>query len=90
MLNCQQATLLIERTACKPQRVGTLMPLRVHLRLCYLCSRYQQHTLLIARVARYPTGRGPVQLREEFKAQMRAQIQARLSAPEAPAPPAAE
>ena len=84
MLNCQQATMLLERTAGQPARVGTLLPLRVHLRLCYLCRRYQQQTLLIARLARYPAGRGPVRLREEFKSQMRAQIQARLAPPQGP------
>ena len=77
MLNCQQVTLLIERTAGPPQQVGTLMPMRVHLRLCYLCRRYQEQTLLIARVARYAQGRGPVRLREDFKEQLRAQLQAR-------------
>ena len=80
MLNCQQATLLIERTTSQPQRVGTLMPLRVHLRLCCLCSRYQQQTLLIAQTARYPSQRGPVRLREEFKQQLRDEIQRRLVA----------
>lgn len=88
MLNCQQVTLLIERTAGQPQQVGTLMPMRVHLRLCYLCRRYQQQTLLIARVARYPAGRGPVRLREEFKDQLRAELLARGAA--APPPNAAD
>ena len=79
MLNCQQATMLIERTAGRPQQVGTLMPLRVHLRLCALCSRYQVQTLLIARTARSPASRGPVRLRPEFKEQLNAQLQARLA-----------
>jgi|GEM_PF-3181032 hypothetical protein len=78
MLNCQQVTLLIERTAGRPQQVGTLMPMRVHLRQCSLCRRYQQQTLLIAKVARYAPGRSPVRLREDFKEQLRAQIQQRL------------
>lgn len=56
MLNCQQVTLLIERTAGRPQQVGTLMPMRVHLRLCYLCRCYQEQTLLITRVACYSQG----------------------------------
>ncbi len=86
MLNCQQVTLLIERTAGRPQLVGTLLPMRVHLRLCYLCRRYQEQTLLIARVARYPAGRGPVRLREEFKQQLRAQLLARPDAAPAPSP----
>ena len=86
MLNCQQVTLLIERTAGRPQQVGTLMPMRVHLRLCYLCRRYQEQTLLIARVARYQ-GRGPVRLREEFKDKLRAQMRAHRDAPP-PANPA--
>lgn len=81
MLNCQQVTLLIERTAGRPQQVGTLLPMRVHLRLCYLCRRYQEQTLLIGRVARYPQGRGPVRLREEFKEQLQAQMQARPDVP---------
>ncbi|MBD2767615.1 hypothetical protein IC235_06890 [Hymenobacter sp. BT664] len=80
MLNCHQATLLIERTAGQPQRVGTLMPLRVHLRLCYLCSRYQRQSLLIAQAAHYPSHRGPVRLREDFKAQLQAEMQRRLAA----------
>jgi hypothetical protein len=86
MLNCQQVTFLIERTAGRPQQVGTLMPMRVHLRLCCLCRRYQEQTLLIARVARYPQGRGPVRLREEFKAQLRAQLLARQDDPPSPGP----
>lgn len=93
MLNCQQVTRLIERTAGLPQQCGKLMPMRVHLRLCYLCRRYQLQTLLIARVAHYPAGRGPVRLRDEFKAQLRAQIQDRLpvpTAPEGPPPAASE
>lgn len=79
MLTCQQATLLMERTAGRPQRMGTLLPLRVHLRLCSLCSRYQHQTFLIAQVARYPAGRGPVQLREEFKKQLTKEIRRRLA-----------
>ena len=63
MLNCPQATLLIERPAGRPQLVGALMPMRVHLRLCYLCRRYQEQMLLIARVACYqqipPASRRP-------------------------------
>ena len=86
MLNCQQVTLLIERTAGRPQQVGTLMPMRVHLRLCCLCRRYQEQTLLIARVARYPQSRGPIRLREEFKQQLRAQLLARPDAFPAGAP----
>ena len=86
MLNCQQVTLLIERTAGRPQQVGTLMPMRVHLRLCYLCRRYQEQTQLIARVARYSQGRGPVRLRENFKEKLRAQMQARRDAPPSPTP----
>lgn len=85
MLNCQQATYLLERTAGQPQRVGSLMPLRVHLRLCSLCSRYQVQSLLIARVARPLADPSPVRLREEFKAQVRARIQALLTTPPPPA-----
>jgi hypothetical protein len=33
--------------------------MRVHLRLCVLCRRYQHQTYLIARVARKPADRGP-------------------------------
>jgi len=78
MLNCRQATLLIERTAGQLPRCGTLLPLRVHLRLCPLCSRYEQQTHLLARLVRYPAGHGPVQLREAFKTQLREQIRQRL------------
>ena len=87
MLNCQQATLLIERTAGRPQQVGTLVPLRVHVRLCTLCSRYQTQTLLIARTARYPNPHGAVRLRPEFKAQLHDQLQARLAGGGAAAAP---
>jgi hypothetical protein len=79
MLNCQQVTQLIERTAGQPQHCGTLMPMRVHLRLCSLCSRYQEQTYLIAKAARYPAGSGPVRLREDFKEQLREQIRLRLA-----------
>lgn len=79
MLNCQQATLLLERTAGQPQRVGSLLALRVHLRLCVLCSRYQHQTHLIAQTARFSSHQKAVQLREEFKDQLGEEILRRLA-----------
>lgn len=54
--------------------MGSLLPLRVHLRLCALCARYQSQTHLIARVARYPADYNAVRLRESFKARLREQL----------------
>lgn len=77
MLNCQQVTRLIEVKAEQQLSWGTLLAMRVHLRLCVLCRRYQQQTYLIARVARLPSVQNPVRLREDFKQQLREQMRLR-------------
>jgi len=81
MLNCQQVTRLIEIKAEQPLSWGTLLAMRVHLRLCVLCRRYQHQTYLIAHVARNPADRGPVRLREDFKNLLREEIRNRTAAP---------
>ncbi|SHJ62304.1 hypothetical protein SAMN02745146_3562 [Hymenobacter daecheongensis DSM 21074] len=80
MLNCYQVTRLLEIKAEQPLSWGTLLAMRVHLRLCVLCRRYQQQTYLIARAARPAANLNQVQLREEFKAQLRARLQQRAAA----------
>lgn len=87
MLNCQQVTRLIEIKAEQPLSWGTLLAMRVHLRQCLLCRRYQQQSYLIARVARTPAVQSPIRLREDFKEQLREQMRLRgLQTDEATSP----
>ena len=81
MLNCQQVTRLIEIKAEQPLSWGNLLAMRVHLRLCVLCRRYQQQSYLIARVARLPGAQNPVRLREDFKEQLREKLRLRSAEP---------
>jgi hypothetical protein len=83
MLSCQQVTRLIEIRADQQLSWGTLLAMRVHLRLCFLCRRYQQQTYLIARVARTSAGTGPVRLRDDFKEQLRQELRRRAAGPDA-------
>ncbi len=74
MLTCYQATALVERTAGQASRVGTLVALRVHLRRCVLCRRYQQQSRLLTRLARTPVAPEGLRLRPAFKDELRARL----------------
>lgn len=89
MLNCQQVTRLIERQADQPLSWGTQLAMRVHLRLCFLCRRYQSQTALITRVARQPTAGAQIQLRNDFKEKLRLELKRRSAENNFP-PPAPE
>jgi predicted anti-sigma-YlaC factor YlaD len=52
LVNCRQATLLIERRADGPLSTATRARLWAHLRLCPYCRRYELQSDLIARQAR--------------------------------------
>lgn len=83
MLNCQQVTRLIEIQADQSLTWGTQLAMRVHLRHCVLCRRYQSQTALIKRLARKPPAdqQSPVRLREDFKEQLRQEMKRRSGAP---------
>lgn len=51
--NCQQATLLIERSADVTLPASIRARLKAHLELCPLCQRYEGQSRLIARQARF-------------------------------------
>ncbi len=52
LFNCQQATLLLERSADERLPAPTRVQLWAHLRLCPLCRRYEAQSRLLARQAR--------------------------------------
>ena len=80
MLNCLQATRLIEIKADQPLSWGTLLALRVHLRLCPLCRRYCQQSSLINRVAAAaPASLPATQLSDDFKARLSQRLQEKLN-----------
>ena len=80
MLNCQQATRLIERRSDQPLSWGQLLALRVHLRLCFLCRRYNSQSRLINRLAAQPeTDWVKTSLSAEFKARLHTRLEDRRS-----------
>jgi hypothetical protein len=79
MLNCQQVTRLIEIRADQQLSWGTLLAMRVHLRLCFLCRRYESQTALITRLARKPAVEGPLRLRDDFKNKLQEELRRRAA-----------
>ena len=61
-INCQLATLLIERRADGLLSAGTRGQLWAHLRLCRNCRRYEFQSGLIARQARALAAAQPLRL----------------------------
>lgn len=74
LITCRHATLLLDQRADLPLAGRDRRSLWLHLRLCPLCQRYSEQTVLIARLARASAARraneGPG-LPETTKARLR-------------------
>ncbi|OGX87909.1 hypothetical protein BEN47_10285 [Hymenobacter lapidarius] len=81
-LNCQQATLLLERRADEPLPASTRARLRTHLELCPLCQRYEVQSRLLAQQAR-PAAEGQVPAAAQLPAAARRRLQRLVEAHDA-------
>ena len=72
MLNCKEATLLIEKKQEETIKVGDRMKLAFHLTLCKVCVIYEKQSKLIEAILKKKTTTEPnsnniIQLKKEIK-----------------------